>query len=263
MSTLKHGTRAVLTAAVLAFSVGGTLAEAHTQPKKHAHAKVQHRKAVAKHAQAVKRANAAKAQASRRLAAAQQRALIQQQQAQVAAYRRALDAQRNAADAMARTLEQQRRIQQAQYVQQYNERLWQQQEKFRASDYDYDSDPYFQSPPSYAYVIDGRSYQTNEYGAKMLREAVNTGYEEGLRAGRADAMDDTPPDYRNSYAYQEPYYGYNGYYLDQQQYAYAFRQGFQRGYDDGYYERAQYRSSDSGTEILDSLVDSILNMRSY
>lgn len=265
MENFKQRTLVALAAAVLALSAAGTPAQAHPKTYKHTHpaqAHPKHHKAKKRVAPAVKQAATAQAQASRRLAVAEQRALIERQQAQLIQYRRTLDAQRATAAAMAQTLEQQRRLQQAEYVQQYNQRLWQQQEQFRAAPYDYDNDPYFQSAPNYSYDMDGRTYQTNEYGAKMLREAVNTGFEEGLRAGRADAMDNTQADYRNSYAYQEPYYGYNGYYLDQEQYAYSFRQGFQRGYEDGYYQRSQYRSSASGTEILGSLINSILNMRS-
>jgi hypothetical protein len=29
----------------------------------------------------------------------------------------------------------------------------------------------------------GRYYETNQYGAQMLRQSINNGYEEGFRAG--------------------------------------------------------------------------------
>ena len=47
-------------------------------------------------------------------------------------------------------------------------------------------------------------------------------------------------DYRNNWAYRDANYGYTGMYVDQPQYNYYFRQGFQRGYEDGYYSRSQY-----------------------
>lgn len=213
--------------------------------------------------QADKRATQDAKHTAKRLDQAAQRQLITRQQAQVVQYRRTLDTQRTASQQIAAALQQQNRIQQAQYVQAYNQRLWQQQQQYRASSFDYYNDPYFYSAPIYSYNVLGRSYQTNQYGANLLREAINNGYEEGLRAGRADAMDRWRADYRNSYAYQEPYYGYNGYYLDQDQYGYYFRQGFQRGYEDGYYQRSRYRSSSAGTQILASLIGSILNLRSY
>jgi hypothetical protein len=101
-------------------------------------------------------------------------------------------------------------------------------------------------------------------GADLLRQAVNAGYREGLRAGRADQMDNWRPDYRSTNAYQQPYYGYSGYYLDQDQYAYYFRQGLQRGYEDGYYGRQQYGRTINGTAgIISTLLGSILNLRSY
>ena len=214
--------------------------------------------------QANKRASQDAKHASKRLDQSQQRQLITRQQAQVIQYRQTLDAQRTSSQRIAAALAQQNRIQQSQYVQQYNDRLWQQQQQYRASSFDYNNDPYFYSAPIYSYNVMGQNYQTNQYGANLLRQAINNGYSEGLRAGRADEMDNwSRPDYRNSYAYQQPYYGYNGYYLDSNQYAYYFRQGFQRGYEDGYYGRSRYRSSSNGTAILTSLIGSILNLRSY
>ena len=213
--------------------------------------------------QADKRAAQDAKHAGKRLAAAEQRALIARQQAQVLQYRRTLDAQRSASQRVADALEQQNRLRQAQYVEEYNQRLWQQQQQYRAQSFDYYNDPYFYSAPIYSYSALGRTYQTNQYGADLLREAINNGYREGLRAGRADEMDNWRPDYRSSYAYQEPYYGYNGYYLDADQYAYYFRQGFQRGYEDGYYGRSRYgRQSNGTTAILATLLSSILNLRS-
>jgi hypothetical protein len=67
----------------------------------------------------------------------------------------------------------------------------------------------------------------------LLRQAVNYGYQEGFRAGEADRQDRWRSNYRDSYAYQDANYGYNGYYVDRGDYNYYFREGFRRGYEDG------------------------------
>jgi hypothetical protein len=51
---------------------------------------------------------------------------------------------------------------------------------------DYDRDPFFFTVSIYRYNRGGRYYETNQYGADLLRQAVNSGYEEGFRAGEAD-----------------------------------------------------------------------------
>jgi flagellar biosynthesis/type III secretory pathway protein FliH len=43
----------------------------------------------------------------------------------------------------------------------------------------------------------GSYYETNEYGADLLRQAVNNGYQEGFRAGEADRQDRWHSDYRD------------------------------------------------------------------
>ena len=110
----------------------------------------------------------------------------------------------------------------------------------------------------------GRYYETNQYGADQLRQAVNNGYEEGYlrgtgrscRTGGAAAI-------RNSYAYEDANYGYNGLYVNQPDYNHYFREGFERGYSDGYNSRSQYGRNVNGTyEILATLLSQILNLTS-
>jgi hypothetical protein len=127
------------------------------------------------------------------------------------------------------------------------------------SSYNYSSDPYFYTAPQYSYYRNGRSYQVNQYAADLLRESVQSGYSEGYRAGQADRMDGYRFDYRSSYAYQDANFGYTGFYVDQDEYNYYFRQGFQRGYEDGYYSRSQYgvRSND-GFSLLGTVLNAIL-----
>ena len=62
----------------------------------------------------------------------------------------------------------------------------------------------------------------------------------------ADSQDHWSFSYQDSFAYQDADYGYDGLYLDRDDYVYYFREGFRRGYDDGYYGRHQYGVSASG-----------------
>jgi flagellar biosynthesis/type III secretory pathway protein FliH len=150
------------------------------------------------------------------------------------------------------------------FQQQYYERL--RQQRLNAQNwqsYNYNSDPYFYTAPAYQYTYGGRSYDTSQYGADLLQQSVNTGYEEGYRAGLADRQDGTRFDYRSNFAYRDANYGYTGMYVDQPQYNYYFQQGFQRGYEDGYYSRSQYGQNLGGKyQILTTLLTQILNLRS-
>ena len=57
--------------------------------------------------------------------------------------------------------------------------------------------------------------------------------------------------------------GYEGYYVNQDEYTYYFREGFRRGYEDGYYGRYQYgRYVDGRYSILGAVLGSILNLQS-
>jgi len=128
---------------------------------------------------------------------------------------------------------------------------------------DYDNDPYFYTAPIYRYNRGGHYYETNQYGADLLRQAANYGYQEGFQAGAADRQDHWRSDYRSSYAYQDANYGYNGYYVDQDDYNYYFRQGFRRGYQDGYNSRYQYGVYANGSySMLDAILSQVLGFQS-
>ena len=148
------------------------------------------------------------------------------------------------------------------FQEQYLQRLREQQRRIQnARDYDYDRDPYFYTAPIYRYSRGGRYYETNQYGADLLREAVNYGYEEGFRAARADRTDGWRSSYEDSYAYRDANYGYSGFYVDQDAYNYYFREGFKRGYEDGYYTRYNYGSYNNGkVAILGAVVSTILGL---
>ena len=97
----------------------------------------------------------------------------------------------------------------------------------------------------------------------MLRQAVNYGYTEGFNAGAADRQDHWAPSYQDSYAYQDANYGYNGFYVEQDDYNYYFREGFRRGYDDGYNSRFQYGHTVNGVNLmLDINLSQVLGFQS-
>ncbi len=117
--------------------------------------------------------------------------------------------------------------------------------------------------PIYRYHRGDRDYEVNQFGADLLRLALNNGYQEGFQAGQADREDRWRSDYRGSYAYQDANYGYNGYYLDRSDYDYYFRQGFRRGYEDGYSSQYQYgRYSDGSYTMLDIVLSQVLGLQS-
>jgi len=155
-------------------------------------------------------------------------------------------------------LQQQQRQAHLRFQQQYLERLRQDQINLQsARSYEY-------SAPKYRYSRSGRYYQTNQHGVDMLRQAVNYGYEEGVRAGQADREDRARFSYRDSYAYQDATCGYNGYHVDLNEYRYYFREGFNRGYQDGYYGRFQYgRNTNGAFSLLGNILQQVFNVQQY
>jgi hypothetical protein len=177
-------------------------------------------------------------------------------------YRQRLDQQVRFSQQQAAQMQQQKRINEYRAQQQYLAQLRQQQLRLQTAR-NYSNDPYIRTAPSYRYAYNGTNRETNQYGADVLRQAVNYGYQEGVRFGQADRQDGLPANYRNSFAYQDANYGYSGYYVDQADYNYYFRQGFQRGYADGYNSQSQYGTSLNGTSsILATLLSSILGLTS-
>jgi hypothetical protein len=147
----------------------------------------------------------------------------------------------------------QHRIAYARYRQDYDR---------RARDYRVRIAPrYYIRPAHYRYFHGGSWFTTSNYGADVLRQAVDWGYREGMRAGRADRYDGWPADFRDSVAWREGGFGYAGRYINRADYAYYFRQGFQRGYDDGYFGRMQYgRYVDDNAVIADAVLATILGL---
>jgi hypothetical protein len=194
-----------------------------------------------------------------RLPHPQQQLLIGQQQQRLVQYRTQLDQQQRLAPQLAVQLQQQHRTAQYAYQQQYTARLQTQRLGIlNTGDYNYGGDPYFYTPPTYRYFRGGRYYQTNEYGATVLREAVNYGYQEGFGAGQADRQDHWTFNYRDSYAYRDGNYGYRGFYIEGADYNYYFREGFRRGYEDGFYGRYRYGVYATGRYSIQAPVLSVI-----
>jgi hypothetical protein len=117
---------------------------------------------------------------------------------------------------------------------------------------------------NYRYNRGGHWYRVNYYGADMLRQAVDQGYREGLRAGTADRYDGWRGDYRSSFAWIDASFGFRGNYVSRSEYNYYFRQGFERGYEDGLYGRSRYGRYVNGEAIIiDAVLGAILNLQRY
>jgi hypothetical protein len=187
------------------------------------------------------------------------REAVARQRAQEQAYRDYLAQRQRVAYQHSLDLQRAHRLAQYRYQQQYYQSLRDMQ--LRDARYNWNSDPYFTSAPSYRYWRSGNYYEVNRYAADMLRQAVQMGYDQGYQAGRADRMDGWRPDYRNSFAYQDGNYGYPGYYVTRQEYNYYFREGFQRGYEDGYYGQSRYGRYDQGNySMFGTVLNMILNL---
>jgi hypothetical protein len=180
----------------------------------------------------------------------------------VVQYRQHLEQQERLARQHIALLKQQNRLAHYRFQEQYLERLRQQHIHLRDHRFDYDRDPYFYTASIYRYNRGGRYYETNQYGANMLRQAVNHGYQEGFRAGKADRDDRWRGNYKDSYAYRDANYGYTGYYVARNDYNHYFREGFRRGYEDGYNSRYRYgRHSNGNYSMSDNILSQILNFQ--
>ena len=199
-----------------------------------------------------------------RLSEKQQQQLIHKQRQRLAQYSRHLEKQQRVVHQRSARLQQDKRMAQYRFQQQYLERLRLQQIRIASErNHDYRNDPYFYTAPSHRYLRGGTYYKTNEYGAKLLRSAVNNGYEEGFRAGEADREDRWASNYRDSSVYDDANFGYSGYYVDRADYNHYFREGFRRGYEDGHGSRHQYGTFAEGkNSILGTVLASILNLES-
>ena len=195
-----------------------------------------------------------------RVSAEEQQRRAQEEQRRAAAYQQRLDQQLRVIQQQNAQLQQQKRAAQLREQQQYAVQLQQQRQRLQAAR-DYSRDPYVSTPHTFRYTFAGNTRQTNQYGADLLRQAVNDGYQQGYRAGSADHQDRWKANYQSSQAYRDADYGYTGNYVDETDYSYYFRQGFRRGYEDGYNSRLQYGSNSNGSvSILSTVLTSILGL---
>jgi hypothetical protein len=244
--------------AVFGAGVGPVLAD---KPDKNQDKK--HDKNAAKHEQQqAKKAEQQAAQAQHR-AHKHRQDQIAVHRARASAYDRRLVEQTRLAEQRRMALRASKRDAQYQYQQEYLARLKQQQQDVKRA-YDYDKDPYYTTAPAYRYVRGGRTYQVNQFAADQLQLAVNSGYEQGVRAGQADHQDQwNQTRYQDSWGYQDATYGFNGNYVAMDEYQYYFRQGFQRGYQDGLGSRYQYGTNQGGQiSLLRTVLTTILNLQS-
>ncbi len=190
-----------------------------------------------------------------------QRKRVADEQRRTDDYRRHLDEQVHVAQDQAAQLQRAHRTEQYRAQQEYATQLAKQREQLEA-ERRYETEPYVLAAPTFRYEFGGTYHETNQYGADLLRQAVNDGYRRGYRAGAADRADHWRADYANSPEYREATYGYSGSYVDLADYSYYFRQGFQRGYEDGYYSRFKYGSASNGAySILSSVMTGILHLQ--
>jgi len=111
----------------------------------------------------------------------------------------------------------------------------------------------------YRVYRDGNYYQTDYRGAELLRQAVNSGYQQGYRQAQNDRRYGRGNDYYGSNVYRMGTYGYQTY-VARDQYQYYFQQGFQRGYEDGYNNQLRYGyRSGNNYNILGTILSTILN----
>jgi hypothetical protein len=176
------------------------------------------------------------------------------------AYKAALaDRVRNTQQAST-ALQQQKRSAQYTVNEQYAANLRQQQQRLNTPR-DIQRDPYSSAPMTFRYTVGSTDRETNRYGADVMRQAVNNGYQQGFKAGRADRKDHWSSNYQQSYGYQDANFGFSGNYLPQSDYNYYFREGFRRGYEDGFARHPQYGTVVNGSaSILGTILTGILGL---
>ena len=112
----------------------------------------------------------------------------------------------------------------------------------------------------YRIFRNGSYYETDSRGAELLRQAVNSGYQQGFRQGQLDAQYRRRSNYYGNNVYRTGTFGYQTY-VDRSQYQYYFQQGFQRGYEDGFNNQYRYgQRTNSGINILGTILNGILQI---
>jgi TolA-binding protein len=184
---------------------------------------------------------------------------LEQQQRQMQAQQQRLIRERQQQQQLALQRQQQQLAVQRQQEQLRLERLRQEQIRLQNAR---SRAVYATSRNRYRVYRNGGYYQTDQNGISVLQQAVNYGYQEGVRAGQSDRAYGRGFDYQNAAAYRSATYGYS--YVDSNEYRYYFREGFRRGYEDGYNSRYQYGSNANGRlSILAAILQQVLNFQAY
>jgi hypothetical protein len=112
----------------------------------------------------------------------------------------------------------------------------------------------------YRVYNNGRYYNTDSRGVNLLRQAVNSGYQQGYQQGQMDRRYGRRMNYYGNSVYNNGMFGYQSY-VARDQYQHYFQQGFQRGYEDGFNSsnRYGYRSGNTAN-ILSGVLNTILNL---
>ncbi len=185
------------------------------------------------------RADQARAEQAR---AEQSRAAADQNQ------RRAAQENEQWRDQQNRQAQQQAQLERARQAQQPAEQLEREREVQANRAYDRARD--VQLLNDYRYNIRGVYRETNQFGADVLRQAVDQGYDQGYRAGLNDHRDGVGADFQRALNFESGGFGYAGGYVPADDYSYYFSQGFQRGYDDGYWNRSNYGTFSNGNAAI-------------
>jgi hypothetical protein len=188
----------------------------------------------------------------------QDRMLFEQRQME---YRQHLQQQQQLTLQNMAQLQHEKRMSQYRYRQHYSEQMNQQWRRYDdARIHSYPNDPFFKTGFDRRYNRGGVYYKTNRYGVEHINQAIQYGYSEGFQAGKADREDHWRSDYERCDAYRDANYGYNGYYVSQDDYNYYFREGFRRGYEDGYNRHYRYgRFSNGRYSIFDNVLRGIIS----
>ncbi|HEV8448023.1 MAG TPA: hypothetical protein VGQ44_14430 [Gemmatimonadaceae bacterium] len=190
----------------------------------------------------------------------EQQQRVSDQRRRDTAYKTVLADQVRSAQQASAALQQQKRSAQYTVNQQYAANLRLQQQRLNTPR-DVERDPYYSAPMTYRYTVGSTDRETNRFGADVMRQAVNNGYQQGFKAGRADRKDRWPSNYQQSNGYRDANFGYSGNYLPQSDYNYYFREGFRRGYEDGFARHSQYGTVVNGSpSILANILTGILGL---
>ena len=116
----------------------------------------------------------------------------------------------------------------------------------------------------YRITHEGRDYEMNYDGSELLKQSLNSGYQQGYQAGKEDHKAKRGEAFSESLIYQNATTDYQSDVVDLNLYQYYFREGFQRGYADGYKNQKQYGKSTNGIRFIsDTISQEILNIQQF